>query len=50
MLHELKTAQELLEIVSNALDANADTAGWSPTGIQEHAEGRCQVGGQASVE
>jgi hypothetical protein len=38
MLHELKTAQELLEIVSNALDANADTAGWSPTGIQEHAE------------
>jgi hypothetical protein len=30
MPHDLKTAQELLEIVS-ALDANADTAGWNPT-------------------
>jgi hypothetical protein len=38
MLRELKTEQELLEIVSKALDANADTTGWSPTGIQEHAE------------
>jgi hypothetical protein len=35
---ELKTEQELLEIVSKALDANTDTTGWSPTGIQEHAE------------
>jgi hypothetical protein len=38
MLRELKTEQELLEIVSKALDANADTTGWSPTVIQEHTE------------
>jgi hypothetical protein len=29
MPQELKTAQELVEIVSKALDANADTTGWS---------------------
>jgi hypothetical protein len=38
MPRELKTEQELLEIVSKALDANTHTTGWSPTGIQEHAE------------
>jgi hypothetical protein len=38
MPRELKTEQELLEIVSKALDANADTTGWSPKGIQEHGE------------
>jgi hypothetical protein len=38
MPRELKTEQELLEIVTNALGANADTTGWGPTGIQEHAE------------
>jgi hypothetical protein len=37
MPRELKAEQELLEIVSKALDASADTTGWSPTGIQEHA-------------
>jgi hypothetical protein len=38
MPRELKTEQELIEIVTNALGANADTTGWGPTGIQEHAE------------
>jgi hypothetical protein len=38
MPREFKTEQELLEIVTQALGANADTTGWSPTGIQEHAE------------
>ena len=38
MPRELKTDQELLEIVTKALEANADTTGWCPTGIQEHAE------------
>jgi hypothetical protein len=38
MSRELKTEQELLDIVTKALDANADTTGWIPTGIQEHAE------------
>jgi hypothetical protein len=38
MPRELKTEQELLEIVTNALGANADTTGWRPTGIQKHAE------------
>jgi hypothetical protein len=38
MPRELKTEQELVEIVTKALEANADTTGWSPTGIQEHAE------------
>lgn len=27
-----------LTAATKALDANADTTGWSPTGIQEHAE------------
>jgi hypothetical protein len=38
MPRELKTEQELLEIVTNALGANADTTGWGSTGTQEHAE------------
>lgn len=38
MPRELKTEQELLEIVTKALGANPDTTGWAPTGIQEHAE------------
>ena len=38
MSRELKTEQALLEIVTKALEANADTTGWIPTGIQEHAE------------
>ena len=38
MPRELKAEQERLEIVSKALDASADTTGWSPTGIPEHAE------------
>ncbi|WP_115108622.1 hypothetical protein [Paraburkholderia lacunae] len=38
MPRELKTEHELIEIATKALEANADTIGWSPTGIEEHAE------------
>ena len=38
MPRELKTEQELLGIVVQALDANPNTAGWIPTGLHEHAE------------
>ena len=38
MSRQLKTEQELLDIVTKALDVNSDTTGWIPTGIQEHAE------------
>jgi hypothetical protein len=35
MSRELKTEQELLELVVTALDANPATAGWIPTGFHE---------------
>ncbi|MFL9883034.1 hypothetical protein PQR68_10840 [Paraburkholderia agricolaris] len=35
MSRELKTEQELLELVVKALDANPATAGWIPTGLHE---------------
>ena len=35
MSRELKTEQELLELVVKALDANPATAGWIPTGFHE---------------
>ncbi|CAD6536581.1 hypothetical protein [Paraburkholderia metrosideri] len=38
MSRELKTEQELLELVVKALDANPDTAGWIPTGFHETVE------------
>ncbi|MGF6568823.1 hypothetical protein SAMN05443245_2253 [Paraburkholderia fungorum] len=38
MSRELKTEQELLELVVKALDANPATAGWIPTGFHETVE------------
>jgi hypothetical protein len=38
MTRELRTEQELMQIVSRALADNPDTTGWSPTAIQEHIE------------
>ncbi|CAG4897379.1 hypothetical protein [Paraburkholderia saeva] len=38
MLREARTEQELLALVSAALESNPDTCGWSPTGIQEQEE------------
>jgi hypothetical protein len=38
MTRELRTEQDLMEIVSRALADNPDTTGWSPTAIQEHVE------------
>ena len=38
MSRELKTEQELLELVVKALDANPSTAGWIPTGFHETVE------------
>ncbi|WP_144146169.1 hypothetical protein [Paraburkholderia sp. BCC1884] len=38
MSRELKTEQELLELVVKALDANPATAGWIPTGFHETAD------------
>ena len=38
MSRELKTEQELLELVVKALNANPDTAGWIPTGFHETVE------------
>ncbi|MGA9915305.1 MAG: hypothetical protein WBR17_22530 [Paraburkholderia sp.] len=35
MSRELKTEQELLELVVKALDANPATVGWIPTGFHE---------------
>ncbi|NPT45680.1 hypothetical protein GNZ12_31045 [Paraburkholderia sp. 1N] len=35
MSRELKTEQELLELVVKALDANPATTGWIPTGFHE---------------
>ncbi|MBK5048701.1 hypothetical protein [Paraburkholderia domus] len=38
MPRELKTEQELLGLVVQALDANPATAGWIPTGFHETVE------------
>jgi hypothetical protein len=38
MSRELKTEQELLELVVKALDADPVTAGWIPTGFHETVE------------
>ena len=38
MSRELKTEQELLELVVKALDTNPATAGWIPTGLHETAD------------
>jgi hypothetical protein len=38
MTRELKTEQELIGLVVNALNANLDTAGWIPTGLREQVE------------
>lgn len=38
MPREARTEQELLALVSAALESNPDTCGWSPTGIQEQVE------------
>lgn len=38
MARELKTEQELLALVVEALDANPATAGWIPTGFHETVE------------
>ncbi|MFM0071908.1 hypothetical protein PQQ86_12110 [Paraburkholderia sediminicola] len=38
MSRELKTEQELLGLVVQALDANPATAGWIPTGFHETVE------------
>ncbi|NKJ48582.1 hypothetical protein CIC12_17925 [Burkholderia sp. SG-MS1] len=38
MPRELKTEQELLELVVKALDADPVTAGWIPTGFHETVE------------
>ena len=38
MARELKTEQELLELVVKALDADPATAGWIPTGFHETVE------------
>ena len=38
MPREARTEQELLALVSAALESNPDTCGWSPTGIQEQEE------------
>lgn len=38
MPREARTEQELLALVTAALEANPDTTGWSPTAIQEHEE------------
>jgi hypothetical protein len=38
MSRELKTEQELLELVVKALDEDPATAGWIPTGFHETVE------------
>jgi hypothetical protein len=38
MSRELKSGQELLALVVQALDANPVTAGWIPTGFHETVE------------
>jgi len=38
MTRELRTEQQLLEMVTKALAANPETSGWSATAVQEHPE------------
>ena len=38
MMRELRTEQQLLDMVTKALAANPETTGWSPSAVHEHLE------------